>query len=90
MVILTRSGIHYKESLFRLMTWAVFQLLPDPYSNINYIHMWSQAQKKMDKRKPNFPDEEIRHLISLFRENREILLSRFSSAVTNKKKTECW
>ena len=42
------------------------------------------------KKKPNFTNEEIRKLLELYNDNKEVLNSKLKSNVTAKQKKEIW
>lgn len=50
------------------------------------LNIMAERQKKTSKRKPHWSDEELQIMLSCARENREIILGKFSSSVTSEKR----
>lgn len=50
------------------------------------LNIMAESQKRTSKRKPNWSDEELQIMLSCARENREIILGKFSSSVTSVKR----
>lgn len=50
------------------------------------LNIMAESQKRTSKRKPNWSDEKLQIMLSCARENREIILRKFSSSVTSEKR----